>query len=98
MPTSSTVRPQHTLSDPEQLASIIARLRRAQGQVGAVVRMMEEGRPCDEVVHQIAAASKAIDTAAFTYLAASLRECMDDNRVDSAAMTAQLQRLFLTLA
>jgi len=97
-PRSRTPRGQHTLLDEEQRAAVITRLRRAQGQVGAVIRMLEEDRPCEEVVHQIAAASKAIDTAAFTYLAASLRECVTAGRRDSEEVTAQLQRLFLTLA
>jgi len=97
MSPSRTIRAQPTLADPEQLAAVVARLRRAQGQVGAVIRMLEEGRPCDEVVHQIAAASKAIDTAAVTYLVASLRECMAEGGADSPEATAQLQRLFLVL-
>ncbi|MGW4251761.1 metal-sensitive transcriptional regulator, partial [Streptomyces californicus] len=30
------------------------RLRRAQGQISGVIRMIEEGRDCEEVVTQLA--------------------------------------------
>ena len=41
---------------------ILARVNRAHGQLGAVARMIEEGRDCEEVVTQLAAVSKAINT------------------------------------
>ena len=34
----------------ENADSIIKRLKRAQGQLGAVVRMLEEGWDCEETV------------------------------------------------
>jgi DNA-binding FrmR family transcriptional regulator len=55
---------------------ILARVNRAHGQLGAVARMIEEGRDCEEVVTQLAAVSKAINTAAFTMISSSLRECI----------------------
>jgi len=41
------------------MADVIKRLRRAQGQVGGVIKMIEEGRDCADVVTQLAAASRA---------------------------------------
>jgi CsoR family transcriptional regulator, copper-sensing transcriptional repressor len=32
--------------DSETMASVIRRLRRAQGQIGGVIKMIEEGRDC----------------------------------------------------
>ncbi len=86
------------LSDEEQVAAIAKRIKRAQGQLGAVARMLEEGRNCDEIVIQMSAASKAINTAAFILISASLRECIVEGKTDSDAVTAQLQKLFLSLA
>ena len=80
---------------------ILARVNRAHGQLGAVARMIEEGRDCEEVVTQLAAVSKAINTAAFTMISSSLRDCILDGRkkrrggVDASA---RLEKLFLTLA
>lgn len=48
--------------DPEELDPVIKRLRRAQGQLAAVIRMIEEGRECRDIVTQLSACSKAIDS------------------------------------
>ena len=88
----------HVLSDQEQIDAISKRVKRAQGQLGAVARMLEEGRNCDEIVIQMSAVSKAINTAAFTLISASLKECIVEGKTNSEAVTAKLQKLFLSLA
>jgi DNA-binding FrmR family transcriptional regulator len=88
----------HVLSDAEQVAAISKRIKRAQGQLGAVARMLEEGRNCDEIVTQMSAVSKAVNTAAFTLLSASLKECLVEGKSNTDEVSAQLQKLFLSLA
>jgi DNA-binding FrmR family transcriptional regulator len=88
----------HVLSNEEEIAAITRRVKRAQGQLGAIVRMLEEGRNCDEIVIQMSAVSKAVHTAAFTLISASLKECIVEGKNNSDAVTAQLQKLFLSLA
>lgn len=88
----------HVLSDEVQLVAIAKRVKRAQGQLGAVVRMLEEGRNCDEIVIQMSAVSKAVNTAAFTLISASLKECLVEGKNNQEQVTAQLQKLFLSLA
>ena len=88
----------HVLSDEEQIIAISKRIKRAQGQLGAVARMLEEGRSCDEIVTQMSAVSKAVNTAACTLISASLQECLVEGKNNSEAVTAQLQKLFLSLA
>jgi DNA-binding FrmR family transcriptional regulator len=88
----------HVLSDAEQIDAITKRIKRAQGQLGAVARMLEEGRNCEEIVTQMSAVSKAVNTAAFTLISASLKECIVEGKSDSDVMTTQLQKLFLSLA
>jgi DNA-binding FrmR family transcriptional regulator len=90
--------PVHTLTDEETLRAVRTRLRRAQGQIGGVLTMLEEGRSCQEVVTQLAAANKAVDRAAFMLIATALRECLREDDVDAEAVADQLQRLFLTMA
>lgn len=87
-----------TLTDDRALAAITARIKRAQGQLGAVVRMLEEGRNCDEIVTQMSAVSKAVNTAAFTLISTSLKECLVEGKKNSEVVSDQLQKLFLTLA
>jgi DNA-binding FrmR family transcriptional regulator len=88
----------HILEDKEQLDAIARRMKRAHGQMGAVVRMLEEGRTCEDIVTQMAAVGKAINTAAFTLISASLKECLEEDKSNSADVTAKLQKLFLSLA
>jgi DNA-binding FrmR family transcriptional regulator len=88
----------HVLKDAETLDAVVKRIKRAQGQLGAVARMIEEGRSCDEVVTQISAASKAINSAAFTLISASLEECIIEGKNNQTEVTEKLQKLFLTLA
>ncbi len=94
----ATRKATHVLSDEEQIAAISKRVKRAQGQLGAVARMLEEGRNCDEIVNQMSAVSKAINTAAFTLISASLKECIVEGKTNSDAVTEKLQKLFLSLA
>lgn len=90
--------------DVDQLGTAIHRLKRAQGQIGAVVRMIEEGRDCEDVVTQLAAVSRALDRAGFAIIATGMRQCLtpDENAdADAPAETldvAKLERLFLSLA
>lgn len=90
--------PTHVLQDEEQIDAITKRLKRAHGQLAAVVRMLEEGRNCEDVVTQLSAVNKAVTTAGFTLISASLKECIEDNKNNSAAVTEKLQKLFLSLA
>jgi DNA-binding FrmR family transcriptional regulator len=88
----------HTLDDDDQLSAISNRLRRAHGQLGAIVRMLDEGASCEEIVTQMAAVSKAVNTAAFNLISTSLTECLVNPDVDSGPMTEKFQKLFLSLA
>src|SRR6266702_2771103 len=41
--------------DSAELADVVRRLRRAQGQIGGVIRMIEDGQECSDVLTQLAA-------------------------------------------
>lgn len=85
--------------DSAQLADVLGRLRRVQGQVGGIIRMIEEGRDCADVVTQLAAASRALDRAGFKIIATGMRQCMVQGDEGARRMTTdELERLFLSLA
>lgn len=88
--------------DKASLAEVTVRLRRAQGQIGGVIRMIEEGRDCADLVNQLAAASRALDRAGFKIIATGLEQCAaregDAGSEQAETDRAQLERLFLTLA
>ncbi|MEU3982081.1 metal-sensitive transcriptional regulator [Streptomyces sp. NPDC026672] len=81
----------------DDLRSVLNRLRRAQGQISGVIRMIEEGRDCEDVVTQLAAASRALDRAGFAIIATGLQQCLVEGE-DTDAMKARLEKLFLSLA
>lgn len=82
-----------------QLTDVISRLRRVEGQISGIVRMIEEGRECKDVVTQLAAASRALDKAGFKIIATGLRYCMTENdEGERTVNVAELERLFLSLA
>ena len=84
--------------DSQTMADVIKRLRRAQGQVGGVIKMIEEGRDCADVVTQLAAASRALDRAGFKIIATGLQQCPVGGDGAADADRAQLEKLFLSLA
>ncbi|HEV2253221.1 MAG TPA: metal-sensitive transcriptional regulator [Streptosporangiaceae bacterium] len=84
--------------DSQTMASVIKRLRRAQGQIGGVIKMIEDGRDCADVVTQLAAASRALDRAGFKIIATGLQQCAASRDGTAEADRAQLEKLFLSLA
>lgn len=102
MTTSPPVTTSISVAD-EDVQRILNRLRRAEGQLGAVIRMVAEGGECREVITQLAATRRALDRAGFAMIASGLRQCTtDDGNPDdletAAANLAAMERLFLTLA
>ena len=81
---------------PSELTPVINRLKRAQGQLAAVTRMLEEGRDCKDVVTQLAAVSKALDRAGFAIIATGLEQCIAQQ--DATMDKKDLEKLFLSLA
>lgn len=78
----------------------ITRLRRVEGQVGGIVRMLEEGRDCKQVMQQVSAASKALERAGVRLLAAQMRHCViheGEEGVD-AVTPEEIEQMFLNLA
>ncbi len=82
--------------DPTDMKPVINRLKRAQGQLAAVTRMLEEDSDCRSVVTQLSAVSSALDRAGFAIIASALEQCMKQD--DPALDRAELEKLFLTLA
>ena len=80
--------------------TIINRLRRAQGQLGAVIAMVESGRDCRDVVTQLSAVSSALDKAGFAIIATAMRDCVadDGSQVEGKPNVEDLEKLFLSLS
>ncbi len=81
---------------------IVNRLKRAQGQLAAVIAAVEAGNDCRSVVTQLSAVSGAIDRAGFAIIASAMRDCVTREPEEAASGEEQLsvdelEKLFLTL-
>ena len=83
---------------PDEMTAIINRLRRAQGQIGGVLRMIEEGRDCQDVITQLAAVNRALDRAGFAIVATGLKQCLSESGGQESVDLKTMEKLFLTLA
>ena len=93
--------------DENAMTEVVTRLRRVEGQIAGIIRMIESGRSCADVVTQLAAVSRALDRAGFKIIASGMRQCLaapEEGELEAedaghARLTeAQLEKLFLTLA
>jgi DNA-binding FrmR family transcriptional regulator len=85
--------------EDDVVTSVTKRLRRAEGQIAGVIRMMEAGRDCKDVVTQLAAVSRALDRAGFAIIASGMRQCLSGDESGERVMdAAELEKLFLSLA
>lgn len=83
--------------DPVAMKPVINRIKRAQGQLAGVLRMLEDGRDCEDVVTQLAAVSKALDKAGFAIVATGLQQCIVEGGTDGLDIK-KMEKLFLSLA
>ena len=85
------------MSEGAAAVAVVNRIKRAQGQLNGVLRMLEEGRDIQEVVNQLKAVSRALDRAGFAIIAAEMRDATSKGPVSDEEL-AKLERFFLSLA
>jgi DNA-binding FrmR family transcriptional regulator len=73
------------LSEKDAL-DVTARLRRIEGQVRGLQKMIEERRDCAEIVQQLTAARSALDRVGSIMITCGLRECLAQANLDPAVM------------
>ena len=79
----------------------VNRLRRARGQLDAVIRAAEEGGSCREVVTQLAAVTHALNRAGFAIVSTAMQECMavPGDADDPDKLTPEeIEKIFFSLA
>ena len=89
------------LSAAEQEKKILNRLKRAQGQLAAVIVAVETGKDCRGVITQLSAVTSALDKAGFAIIAHALQECLasdGDDRDQTKPTVSELEKLFMSLA
>lgn len=63
----------------EHKRGVVLRLRRAEGQIRGVLRMIEQDEPCQDIAQQLAAVRKALDRAFFEMMACTLESEIGDS-------------------
>ncbi len=83
----------------DEMTVVTRRLRRAQGQIGGIITMIEDGRDCQDIVTQLSAVNKALDRAGFAMISVGLRQCLAAEGEDGECLgLAAMEKLFLSLA
>jgi DNA-binding FrmR family transcriptional regulator len=75
------------------------RLKRAEGQIKGILRMMEEGKDCKEVITQLSAARSAIDRTIAVIVSTNLEHCIKESiesgRGDSSLLVEEAVNLLV---
>jgi DNA-binding FrmR family transcriptional regulator len=66
-----------SLPEPDK-KKLLARLRRAQGQLAGIGRMIDEGKPCVDTLTQISAIQGALGKVGELILAEHIESCVAD--------------------
>jgi len=60
----------------ESKQAVLMRLRRIEGQIRGLQRMVEEGTPCSEILTQVAAVTSATKKVSLTIVQGYMEECL----------------------
>lgn len=86
----------------EVTADTLIRLRRLEGQIRGIQRLVDEGADCEAIVTQLSAAKGALDRVSFRLMAAGMQHCAraeaDGAEGDDLLDAERLEKLFLKLA
>lgn len=88
-------------TDLDAQRRIVNRLRRARGQLDAVIGAVEQGKPCRDIVTQLAAVSSALDRAGFAIVSTAMKDCIADPEgaeQREGLTTDELEKIFMMLA
>jgi DNA-binding FrmR family transcriptional regulator len=85
-----SVAPAHSHAHVEhhQTDAVVRRIKRAEGHLAAVRRMVEEGRDCPEILIQLSAVRAALEATAKLVLADHVESCLRDAAHDGDAERA----------
>lgn len=83
--------------EPDHVTPITTRLKRANGHLASVIKMLEDGAACEDVLTQLAAVNRAISRGGYALVATGLHQCLTEEGPDGVD-TKKLEKLFLSLA
>lgn len=66
------------------------RLRRTDGQLQGILKMVEDGRDCQDILTQLAAVRSSVERIMGVVVAENVKQCLNDDQLDTAQQ-AQLE-------
>ena len=63
--------------------NVLNRLRRIEGQIRGLERMVEKEAPCADVLTQLSAATAAMKKTGIAIIQANMKRCIDESSQDS---------------
>jgi CsoR family transcriptional regulator, copper-sensing transcriptional repressor len=82
----------------QRKARVLTRLRRAEGQVRGVIRMVEAEDDCERVAQQLAAVRKALDRAFYDMMACATQRELEAAGAADAKVVRRLDHMSELLA
>ncbi|MCX8119093.1 MAG: metal-sensitive transcriptional regulator [Desulfobacterota bacterium] len=68
------------MGDPRPKKEILMRLKRIEGQIRGIQRMVEAGAACPDILTQVAAATAALKKVGSTIVRTYMEECLEESR------------------
>ncbi len=69
----------HKARTAEEQKALMTRLKRVEGQIRGIERMVEEGAYCPDILVQVSAATSALNSFNKTLLACHIRSCVAED-------------------
>jgi DNA-binding FrmR family transcriptional regulator len=70
---------------------VLNRIKRMEGQLRGIARMMEEGKDCKDVITQLSAVRSGVDRVIGVVVSENLVDCVVQADGDSAKLNASIQ-------
>jgi len=76
----------------EHRKNVLNRLRRIEGQIRGLERMVEKEAPCADVLTQLSAATAAMKKTGIAIIQANMKRCIDETTQDQDKSMDDFQR------
>ncbi len=87
-----------TTPAPSTRDQLLVRLRRAEGQLRGVQRMLDEDADCREILTQLSAVKAALDQVGLHLITDQMRVCVADGQADCVQQFEDAVATFLRFA
>ncbi|WP_300561509.1 metal-sensitive transcriptional regulator [Companilactobacillus sp.] len=76
----------------EQQKKVINRLKRTEGQIRGIQKMIDDDKDCMDIMTQLSAVRSSIDRVMGMVVATNLKECVENPDVDPAEQSKKLEQ------